>query len=140
MEPKVPNKTQMRLYLERRLTQLQIVHQWEQDSGIRVSRSAIAMAIKRYDLKSAKPRPRWDDLLPWRVVDAHRMKHDARMLRVEARKRRGLPISSEEASMHAIWRKRLKDQNAVISYAADTRKGFWWVTREESDGNSLIRP
>lgn len=140
MEPKVPNKTQMRRYLERKLTQQQIADQWEKDSGIRVSRSAIAEAIKRYDLKSSTQRSRYADLLPWRVADKHRMEQDARMLRVEARKRRGLSVSDDNERMHANWRHLLKEQNAVITYAADTRKGFWWLEREESDGDSLIRP
>lgn len=139
MEPKVPNKTQMRHYLERGLTQQQIADEWEPDSGVRVSRSAIAMAIDRYGLKSAKPRARWDDLLPWRVVEAHRMHFDARMLRLEARRRRNLEISERNAKLLASWLRRLEEQNAVVTYAADTTEGFRWLARQESDGDSLIR-
>lgn len=126
--------------MERKLTQQQIVDEWEKDSGVRVSRSAIAMAIKRYDLESSKPRARFEDLLPWRVSAEHRMEYDARMLRLEARRRRGMPMTDEEEGLLTSWLKRVKEQGAVITYAPETHRGFWWLERQESDGDSLIRP
>lgn len=140
MKTIVPDELQMRRYLSRNLTQQQIADEYEKDTGIRCSRSAIAMALKRYDLASSKPRPRFQDLLPWRVTAEHRMHFDARMLRLEARRRRGMEMSDKDEQLLTSWLERVKEQNAVITYAPETRKGFWWVERQESDGDSLIRP
>lgn len=139
MKQRVPDKTQMRRYLERKLTQQQIVDEWEKDSNVKVTRSAIAMAIKRYDLESSTPRARFEDLLPWRVSSEHRMHFDARMLRLEARRRRGGIMTEDEEKMLSSWLLRLKEQNAVVTYVPETHKGFWHVERQESDGDSLIR-
>ena len=139
MKNRVPDKTQMRRYLERKLTQQQIVDEWEKDSGIKVSRSAIGMAIKRYELESATPRPRFEDLLPWRVAEDHRMHYDARMLRLEGRRRRGLALTDEHKKMLTAWLLRVKESNVVVTYQPETHEGFRWVERQESDGDSLIR-
>lgn len=135
---RVPNKTQMRQYLERGLTQAQIVDAWEQESGFRVSRSAIAMAIERYDLKSAHPRPRYEDLLPWTVAVEHRQHIDARMLRLEGRRRAGQRLSESEARWLQQWKDDLERVGGVVHYERDTDEGFFWIPREKEHGDELI--
>src|SRR6478752_7450426 len=51
MKEVVPDKAQLKKYLAAGLTQKQIVEQYEKDTGIKVSRSAIGMAISRYGLR-----------------------------------------------------------------------------------------
>ena len=131
----VPSKTEMRRYLQKGLTQAQIVDAWEADSGIRVSRAAIAMAIARYDLQSANARPRYEDMLPWKVRTEHRSDHNARMLRLEARRRRGQKLSREEKRWLDGYVAQLKERNAVVTYLPEL--GFLWVARSDADDDMI---
>lgn len=137
---RVPGKTQLKRYLSKGLTQAQIAEAWEEDSGTRVSRSAIGMAIKRFGLGSAKPRPRYEDMLPWVVSNEHAMAYDARMLRLEARRRQGGEISEHWLKALTGWRRQLDEQNAVITYYSDTPEGFFWIPREDGDDDIIRRP
>ena len=122
------------------MTQAQIVDAWERDGGMRVSRSTIAMAIKRADLEAAHPRPRYEDLLPWHVRDEHRNHIEARMLRLLGRQRNGLPIKDEEARWLKNWLESLQEANAVVTYDAETDEGFFWTNREPTDEDVIRRP
>jgi len=135
---KVPNKTQLRRYLSKGLTQKEIVDLWEQESGERVSRSAIAMAIERYDLKSAHPRPTYPELLPWVIGEEHRQHLDARMLRLEGRRRAGRRLYEFEQRVLDQWKEALERANAVIHYEKDTDEGFFWIPRTAEHGDDLI--
>ena len=137
---RAPNKTQLKNYLAKGLTQQQIVQAWEQESNIRVSRSAIAMAISRYGLASAKPRPSYREMIPWRVRWEHRMHWDVRMLRLEARRRRGEALADKEKRDLTVWRSRLDEANAVVIYEPDTDEGFFWVQRTPEDDDVIRRP
>lgn len=139
MKQMVPNKTQMRAYLRRKLTQQQIVEAWEEDSGIRVSRSAIAMAISRYDLKASHARPRYEDTLPWKVKAEHQNDHNARMLRLEGRRRRSMKLTDQEAKWLADWKRLLREQDAVVTYHPDHPGGFLWVARNQWDDDEVVR-
>ena len=129
----VPNKGEMRRYLSRGLTQAQIVDAWENDSGIRVSRSAIAMAIQRYGLESNRARPRYEDTLPWSIKPEHQNNHNARMLRLEGRRRRGLSLNDQEHRWLAAYKDKLKHAGAVVTYVPELDEGFVWVQRNEHD-------
>lgn len=135
---KVPGEAQLRKYLDRGLTQAQIVEAWREDSSEVVSRSAIGMAIKRYGLQSAHPRPRYEDTLPWRVREEHLMHYDARMLRLEARRRRGQALKPEDLSRLDYWRKELDRLDAVVYYDENSPEGFLWIPREPEHGTDLI--
>lgn len=130
----VPSKTEMREYLRRGLTQKQIA----EIAGC--SRSAISMAIERYELKSARPRARYMDLLPWKVSNEHRMRAQARLLRLESRRRQGKAIGERDRVWLNNWLTWLDDQNAVVMYDPDTKPGFFYVPREESDDDIVRRP
>lgn len=140
-EPEVPNKTQLEAYLRKGLTQQQIAEQWEKDSGVRVGRTAIANAISRYGLKSARPRDRHMELVPWRVKVEHRNHPDVRVLRLESRRRKGEPISDRDLTWLNNWLTALDEENAVVAY--DPRlwpEGFAWVPRTKEDDDIIRRP
>ena len=135
---KVPNKTQLRHYLEKGMTQQQIVDAWEAESGHRFSRSSIAMAIERYNLNSAHPRPTYTEMLPWTIRTEHRNHMDARMLRLEGRRRAGVSLSEREQRWLDQWKADLERAGAVVHYERDTEEGFWWVPRTTEHGDDLI--
>lgn len=134
-----PNATQMRGYLALGLTQQQIADRYEEDSGVKVSRSAIGLAIARYGLESTTPRPRHDDLIPWTVAPEHRNHRDVKMLRLEARRRKGLPLTEKQLRWLTTWLGELQDNDAVVMYNPATSRGFFWVRRRDADGDDPIR-
>lgn len=134
----VPDKTTLKNYLAKGLTQAQIVDAWASDSGNRVSRSAIAMAIARYNLNSNNPRTRHDDLLPWRVELEHRGLSDARNLRALGRRREGRPLPPVDEQRLDSWLEKLNEANAVVRYEPDTEEGFFWVPRLPEHGDDII--
>lgn len=138
--PRVPNKTQMRRYLEKGLTQQQIADQWEEDSNVRVSRAAIGLAIARYGLQSSKPRKRYAELIPWKIRPEHRQHRDVKMLRLESRRREGLPLSEDDKRRLTNWKAALLDAEAVVYYHPETEQGFFWTPREEQDGDLVRQP
>ncbi|MCW2843333.1 MAG: Pirin domain protein [Nocardioides sp.] len=140
MKQIVPDKTQMRRYLDQGMSQAKIVEAYEKDTGVRVSRSAIAMAIGRYELKSSRPRPRYMETLPWTVLPEHRDHTDARMLRLEGRRREGGSLTVKELRWLQTWLETLNARNAVVDYNPRTKQGFWWVPREETDDDIVRRP
>lgn len=136
----VPDPKQMEAYLNRGLTQAQIVEEYENDTGIRCSRSAIAMAMDRYGLKGKRVRPRYMDMLPWRVAHEHRMHNDARMLRLEAKRRRGEALKTAELRWLTAWLDELDRKNVVIDYNPRSKRGFWWLPRTDEDTDIIRRP
>jgi hypothetical protein len=134
-----PTKDQLERYLDRGLTQQQIADAWYEDSGERVSRTTIAMAIKRYELKSSRTRPRYEDVLPWRVRVQHRQAYDAQMLRLEGRRRHGHPMNPRQKAELTNWLRRLKEADAVVAYSPDTEEGFFWVVRTPADDDIIRR-
>ena len=134
----VPDKTRMEAYLNRGLTQAQIAEQYEKDTGIRVSRAAIGMAIGRYGLESNKPRPRYEDMIPWKLNPEHLMATEARLLRFEARRRRGLDLSKKNLDYLNNWLDLLAEKNAVVDYDPDA--GFRWVERRPGEVDIIRRP
>lgn len=135
-----PGATELRRYVSKGLTQQQIADAWEKDSGHRVTRSAIAMALARFDVESAHPRPRYEDMLPWTVVSEHRMAWDARMLRLEGRRRSGGKLTKQEKHLLTQWKEMLDQKNAVITYDPATPEGFYLTPRLESDDDIIRRP
>jgi hypothetical protein len=130
----VPNKTKLRQYLIKGLTQQEIVDAWERESNYRVSRSAISMAIERYGLKEyARTRPNYSDMLPWTVSVEHRHHIDARMLRLEGRRRAGGELHPDEQRWLDAWKRELEEKDAVVHYERNHPDGFIWVSRSDPE-------
>lgn len=136
---RVPDKATLQDYLSRGLTQQQIVAEWERETNVRVSRSAIGMAIARYELVSANPRPRYDDMLPWEIRTEHSTHYFAKMLRLEARRRRGETLNEEQLGRLDSWLRTVDEKDAVIYYDPETIEGFWLLQREPDD-EDIVRP
>lgn len=132
-----PPKELLAAWRELGLTQKQMVDEWFAETGVRVSRSAIAMAMHRAGLADPA-HERHDDLLPWTLRPEHRHYSEARYLRLESRRRRGLPIPVDENRRLLAWLDALRQASAVVYYEPETARGFWWVPREETD-RDIIR-
>lgn len=126
------------------LTQHQMVEAWERDSGVRVARSTIAMAMARFGVDGARQWTRNTDLIPWKVQAVHKMNYDLRMLRFEGRRRRGEPLSEGDLQKLTSWMDDLKAAcnggGAVIHYVPTSQQGTHWVPREAEDDDLIRRP
>lgn len=135
-----PDVSWLRQHAQRGYTQAKMVEAWEKESGIRVTRSAIAMAMMRHNVEPSRPRPRYEDTVPWKVRPEHRLHTDARLLRLEGRRRHGGKLSDADLHWLNVWRKELETANAVITYDPDTEEGFFWVPRTPQDDDIVRRP
>lgn len=139
-----PDKEQLKKYLARGMTQQQIADAWFEETGTRVSRNAITMAMQREKLTPTNPQPRYSDLLPWRVKVEHIRHYDARMLRAESRIRRKRSVKAKKADPDyervESWKQTLTENSAVVLYDGLTEQGFFWVPREPTDDDLIRRP
>lgn len=135
-----PDKSWLRRHAQAGLTQQQMVEAWEKESDIRVSRSAIAMAMRRHGVDASKPRPRYEDMLPWHVLDEHKYNSQARLLRLEGRRRQGRKLTQRELQWLTTWRQELEAAHAVVMYDPSTEEGFHWVERTAEDDDVIRRP
>ncbi|MFE0964047.1 hypothetical protein [Streptomyces fungicidicus] len=81
-----------------------------------------------------------DELIPWAVKKEHRSLYPLMMLRLEARKRAGLPNDEDKTKRLESWRAMLEEENAVVHYDPDTADGFFYVPREDGDDDIIRRP
>jgi hypothetical protein len=68
------------------------------------------------------------------------MHNDARMLRLEGRRRKGGALSEAEKRWLTQWRERLDEAKAVVVYDGATTEGWFWVERQETDDDIIRRP
>lgn len=130
---RVPDSDQLRAYLDRGLTHAEIAEAWLKDSGTRVSRSTVSMAVARFGLKDHSPRAhmRHSDLIPWKLEAEHVYRPEARLLRLEGRRRAGHALREDELRWVENWKQELSEAGAVIHYDPDTEDGFFWVDRTD---------
>lgn len=126
-------------YVEAGLTLDEMVVRWEEENNTHRARSSFAVAMSRYGIKSARPKPRYEKELPWRVRVEHGMDYSARMLRLLGRRDAGDAMSAEDSGRLNSFLKSLDDAGAVVHYDPLTEQGFWLVPREPVDGDGYIR-
>ncbi|UFD97967.1 transcriptional repressor [Streptomyces phage Pablito] len=81
-----------------------------------------------------------DDLIPWEVKEEHRWLYPVAMLRVEARRRQGFPLTETDEARLESWKETLAEEKAVVHYDPDTEDGFFYVPREAEDDDLIHRP
>lgn len=79
-------------------------------------------------------------MLPWHVLDVHKYHTQARLLRLEGRRRKGGKLNDKELQWLTTWRRELEAHNAVVLYDPETAEGFHWVTRTTADDDIVRRP
>lgn len=130
---------------ERGLTAQQAADLWYDRTGVRVSRAAISVARRRYNLP--KKIRRHEDLLPWSPMRSeHLRSHIAQMLRLEDSRRAGADLSHvEQRRIKDLdsWLARLHEPQPeaplglVVTYIRDTLDGFYYVAATPDDFKGL---
>lgn len=80
-----------------------------------------------------------DELIPWAVKAEHRHDYPILMLRKEARRRAGNPLSPEDDSAVDAWIRGMKDGDTVLHYEPDTDEGWFYVPPRPGIDTDLIR-
>jgi hypothetical protein len=119
------------------MTHQQIADEVEQRTGQRVTRNAVTMAMARHGLSSNPTR--YSEEIPWRVKQKHERHYALAMLRLYARKRRGVKLNREQEQRLTSWLGQLQENDRVVFYEANSPDGFYYVPRLPEDGDGVIR-
>lgn len=120
------------------MTQEQMAARYRFETGNDYRRSSFQKWLQA--IEHRRTRPRYDQVLPWRVLGEHSMEYDARMLRLVGRREAGQPLSAADALRLAGWERDLRARDAVVHYDPDTIDGFHWIARMPSDDVYIRRP
>lgn len=136
-----PDDQTLRAWLAEGITYKEMTERWFEKTGLEVSEGAISVYLARHRDRLGFPlrRPRYSDLIPWRVRDAHGRHEALRMLRLEARCRKGEKLPEADLKRLEDWKAFLKEDNLVVDYEPGYHYGFVYVPRQKGD-RELIRP
>ena len=133
---KVPDKNTLARWAAESLTHQQMADRVYEQTGERVTRAAISMALQRHGLTN-NYRHRWHEEIPWRVQVEHLRAYPVRMLRLLGRRRAGEPIAKDAEYRLDIWLRKVREENVVVAYDPDSDEGFVYVRRLPSDPADL---
>lgn len=119
------------------LTLTQMVDTIEREHGETVTTSAVSQALARAG--KAQPAPRYNDVIPWRVMMIHQKHQHLRMLRLYGREQAGLPLDEQQKRRLENWKKKLDEKNAVVHYRPHEEPGFVLVPRREGIDKGYTR-
>lgn len=134
----LPPVSELKRLRDRGLSLRQIADLMEALTGERVTPAGISASLTRagYGMET----PRYEELIPWRVQMRHQKHFYVRMLRLEGRRRAGLPLRPEDERRLDDFIEELRENNAVIHYNPDYgTEGFYAVPRREGVDDDLIR-
>lgn len=136
-----PDDATLRAWLAEGITYKEMTERWLEKTGIEITEGAISVYLARHRDRLGFPlrRPRYAELIPWRVRDAHATHEAVRMLRLEARLRKGEKLPEYDRQRLEDWKKFLQEDKRVVHYDPDYRYGFVYVPRQKGD-DDLIRP
>lgn len=126
----------MKRWVDQGMSHQDIVDRVEQETGVRVGRSAVSAELSRAGLT----RPaKYTEVLPWKIRVKHQNNYNQWMLRVHYKIKHNMPVRDGERERHLSWLQRLQQDDAVITYLPDTEYGFYRVKRK-TDDTEVIRP
>lgn len=131
----LPDVSTLQRMIHSGMTQQDIADAVFRDTGVRVTRAAVSAALARAGL--ATYRKRHHELIPWRVRVEHNKEYPLRMLRLEARRRKGEALPPEEERKLNSWLQLMDDNKAVVHY--DPRGGFYYTNPRKGVDTDLIR-
>lgn len=134
---KIQDEGEVLRWFEEGRTYRWMVEQYMEKYGIETSLSMWANYRRRHGLDR---RITWDDkLIPWIIKPEHRYLYPILMLRKEARRRAGMPLSAVDEAKLDRWLQTLKDEDAVVHYDPETAEGWFYVPRRPEVDLDLIR-
>ena len=133
----IPSLSVLLRWREEGLTHQEMADRVYAREGVRVTRSAVSAALSR---AGETHRIRYDDVIPWeRIRIEHNQEYPLTMLRLLARKERGLDMSDDQAHRLDRWLERMDEEDAVVHYEPRSKDGFYYVPRKPEDGTGYVR-
>lgn len=137
MPRKVPDIGQLVAWRDMGLTHQQMADRIFEETGQKVSRSSISVALSRAG--KVEDKPRYLETIPWKVKTAHLKEYPARMLRLLGRRRAGGELTANENQRLDRWLQMLADGNAVVGYDPDNlEQGFHYIDPRKGDGKNGV--
>ena len=135
----VPDKNTLIRWTEEGLTHQAMADRVYQETGTRVTRTAISAAMVRYGL--AKNGNRYRQTLPWKVKVLHARAYPARMLRLLGRRFEGQELNEQENQALDRWLAQLAESRSIVAYDPDSDAGFVYIDKRHKDnrGKAPIR-
>ena len=142
MAPKkhTPDKATFQAWIAEGLTHQQMADRVFENTGYRVTRAAITVALMGYGLTS--PKPRYKEEIPWRVKVEHAKTYPIRMLRFLGKRRAGVELPEGDARLLDTWLKRLARERLIVAYDAEDDIGVHYIDarfRDHDDPSLPIR-
>lgn len=128
----IPGRDTLAHWVDEGLTHQQMADRVFEQTGERVTRSAISMALRRHNLVTTDL-PRYHEEIPWRVKVEHLRAYPVRMLRLLGRRNLTGELNPAEDERLENWLALLEKENAVVAYDPDSTTGFMYVPREDGD-------
>jgi hypothetical protein len=120
-----PDKTTFQAWLAEGLTHQQMADRVYENTGRRVTRAAITVALMGYGLTNSKPR--YKETIPWRVKVDHAKTYPIRMLRLLGKRRAGVELSEDDSRLLDTWLTHLKNENLIVAYDPSDDMGVHYV-------------
>ncbi|WP_327292430.1 hypothetical protein [Streptomyces sp. NBC_01198] len=135
---KIQDKAEVLRWFEEDRPYSYMIEQYEQKYHITTTQTMWA----NFRTRNGIPRriARNDELIPWFVREEHRWAYPITMLRQEARRREGLPLTDDYAGRLQSWLDILKEEDVVVHYDEETEEGWFYVPREETDTDIIRTP
>ena len=133
-----PDKTTFQAWLAEGLTHQQMADRVYENTGRRVTRAAITVALMGYGLTNSKPR--YKEEIPWRVKVDHAKTYPIRMLRLLGKRRAGVELSEEDNRLLDTWLDHLNVENLIVAYDPDDDMGVHYVDASYRDHDDIGIP
>jgi len=127
----VPDKNTLERWHNEGLTHAAMAARVYEQTGNRVTRTAISAAMARYGL--AKDGNRYKEYIPWRVKVLHAKAYPVRMLRLMGRLAQGGTLNEQEATALERWLELMNDNKTIVAYDSTSDSGFFYVDRKFKD-------
>ena len=131
----LPEKSTLERWLREGLTHKEMAERIYTETGHRVSRSTVSVAIHRAGLSETRTRHREE--IPWRLRGKDLAAYPIRMLRLLARRRAGEDLSAEETKRLNNWLNMMAEENAVVAYDPDVTPSIFYIDRQPEDPADL---
>lgn len=130
----VPDKNTLARWHEEGLSHEAMAERLYQETGHRVTRTAISAAMARYGL--SKPGNRYKDAVPWRVKVIHAKAYPVRMLRLMGRREQGKELNPAEQHSLDRWLEMIRDSATIVAYDPDSDAGFFYIDKRHKDNKT----
>lgn len=134
---KIQDETEVVRWFEQGVTYEEMVERYREKYNIETTPSMWGNFRRRRGLDRRITRD--DELIPWGVKPEHRHDYPILMLRKEARRRAGLPISAEDQHAIDAWIRGMKESDVVLHYEPETEDGWFYVPPRPGIDTDLIR-